>query len=348
MTKHGQTFVFRNTNKSAIINGERLAGAINWLLQTAHGQSRLGGVWFGAKGDDVNDVQRIGVLAHPLRPQSFPVAEQIAASLEKRGVKATVSTEWTEAGVQSLLGAVDFAVAIGGDGAMLRAARACAPFGVPVLGINMGQLGFLTEVRTPDRWKEYEERLLKREFWIEQRMMLTATVLRGGETRATADALNDVVVSGEVVGRMIQLETYIDGHWTTTYHADALVIATPTGSTAYALACGGPILPPQLKNILVVPAAPHLSMDRPLVLSEGAMVDVLPSSANRTAITITADGATVADLLPGDRVRVQASQHISQFVRMREKNYFYRSLLDRFEPRVQRGRDDDEGKRLDD
>jgi len=288
----------------------------------------------------VDDVQRIGVLAHPLRPQSFPVAQEIAASLEKRGAKAVVATEWTEAGVQSMLGAVDLAVAIGGDGAMLRAARACAPFKVPVLGVNMGQLGFLTEVRAPDRWPEYETRLLGHDFWIEQRMMLTVSVVRGGQVLQLADALNDVVVSGEVVGRMIQLETYIDDHWTTTYYADALVIATATGSTAYALACGGPILPPQLKNILVVPAAPHLSMDRPLVLSEGATVEVLPSSANRTAITITADGASVADLQPGDRVRVQASQHSSQFVRMRERNYFYRSLLDRFEPRVQRGRDE--------
>jgi NAD+ kinase len=291
----------------------------------------------------VSDVQRIGILAHPLRPQSFPVAQQIAESLKGRGVRATVATEWTEAGVQALLGAVDLVVAIGGDGAMLRAARACAMFNVPVLGINMGQLGFLTEVRSPDRWAEYEERLLAREFWVERRMMVTASVVRGGEVQTSAEALNDVVVSAEVVGRMIQLETYIDGHWTTTYNADALVIATATGSTAYALACGGPILPPQLKNILVVPAAPHLSMDRPMVLSEGASVEVLASSANRTGITVNADGVSVAELLPGDTVRVQASQHVSQFVRMRDQNYFYRSLLDRFEPRVRRAGEDESG-----
>jgi NAD+ kinase len=273
-----------------------------------------------------------------LRPPSFPVAEHIASSLRQRGIDAQVATEWTEGGVQSMLGTVDLAVAIGGDGAMLRAARACAAFGVAVLGVNMGQLGFLTEVRTPDLWPEYESRLLVRDFWVEQRMMLSAEVLRDGQVRASATALNDIVVSGEVVGRMIQLETHIDGHWTTTYNADALVISTATGSTAYALACGGPILPPELKNILVVPAAPHLSMDRPMVLSEGARVDVLPSSANRTALAISADGGFVAELLPGDCVRVQASQHVSQFVRMRERSYFYRSLLDRFEPRVQRGR----------
>jgi NAD+ kinase len=232
-------------------------------------------------------------------------------------------------------------VAIGGDGAMLRSARVCAPFGVPVLGVNMGQLGFLTEIRDPDRWSEFETRILKGDFWIEQRLMLTANVMRGDDIVASSDALNDIVITGEVVGRMIQLETYIDGDWTTTYNADALLIASATGSTAYALAVGGPILPPELKNILVIPAAPHLSMDRPIVLSEGSTVEVRPSSLNRSQITVTADGAFVAEVQTGDRVTVQSSQFNSRFVRTRARNYFYRSLLDRFEPRVGRFHPDD-------
>ncbi|MBK9126139.1 MAG: NAD(+)/NADH kinase [Chloroflexi bacterium] len=290
----------------------------------------------------MSEVTRVGVLAHPLRPQTFPVAELIAASLRARGVGTVVFTEWQDIEVASLIDTFGLVIAIGGDGAMLRAARVCAPFGVPVLGINMGQLGFLTEVREPDQWPEYIDRVLARDYWIEQRMMLAAVVLRNGAVIAVAEALNDVVVSGDVVGRMIQLETHIDGHWTTTYNADGLVIATATGSTAYALACGGPILPPELKNILVVPAAPHMSMDRPIVLSEGAKVEVRPSSSNRSGIAVTADGVYVADLQPGDRVTVQASQHVSQFVRTRARNYFYRSLLDRFEPRVRHRQADDE------
>jgi NAD+ kinase len=285
----------------------------------------------------VEQFKRVGVLAHPLRPPTFPVAGGIADRLRACGLEAEVYTEWTDEQVAPVMQSFDVVVAIGGDGAMLRAARACAPYNVPVLGINMGQLGFLTEVRDPGQWHEYETRLLAHDFWVEQRMMLSVAVVRGGRTIAHSEALNDVVVSGEVVGRIVQLETYIDGHWTTTYNADALVISSATGSTAYALACGGPILPPELKNILVVPAAAHLSMDRPMVLSEGATVEVRPSSDNRTAMQVTADGGGVSNLMDGDRVIVQASQHVSQFVRMRAKNYFFRSLLDRFEPRVRRG-----------
>lgn len=287
--------------------------------------------------------KRVGVLAHPLRPPTFPVAGSIADRLRTCGLDVEVYTEWTDEQVEPVIGTFDIVVAIGGDGAMLRAARACAPHKVPVLGINMGQLGFLTEVRDPGQWHDYEAQLLAHEFWIEQRMMLSVTVRRDSRIIARSDALNDVVVSGEVVGRIVQLETYIDGHWTTTYNADALVVSTATGSTAYALACGGPILPPELKNILVVPAAAHLSMDRPMVLSEGATVEVRPSSDNRTAMQVTADGGQVSDLIAGDSVIVQASQHVSQFVRMRAKNYFYRSLLDRFEPRVRRGDSKNEG-----
>lgn len=281
--------------------------------------------------------KRAGVLAHPLRPPTFPVAERVADGLIKRGLTVALHTAWTDEDVADVIPTLDVVVAIGGDGAMLRAARVCAPYTVPVLGINMGQLGFLTEVRHPDNWPEYEEKLLARAFWVEERMMLRVTVTRGETVIAQSDALNDIVVSGEVVGRIVKLDTYIDGHWTTTFNADALVISSATGSTAYALACGGPILPPELKNILVVPAAPHLSMDRPIVLSEGATVEVRPSSGTQTAIQVLADGSVVTELLPGDRVAVQASPHISRFVRMRPENYFYRSLLDRFEPRVRRG-----------
>jgi NAD+ kinase len=284
----------------------------------------------------VNSLKRISILAHPLRPQTYPVAEQIAASLRRRNCDVSVFTNWTHDDAAKAVSDCGMVVAIGGDGAMLRAARVSAPMQVPVLGVNMGQLGFLTEIRDPDDWDAQFERILQGDFWIENRMMLNVRIMRRGEVIAVEDALNDVVVSGSVVGRMIQLETFIDSDWTTTYHADALVIASATGSTAYALACGGPILPPELNNILIVPAAPHLSMDRPIVLSEGANVEVRPSSMNRSDIVVNADGIRVRQLENGDLVRIQASEHQARFVRLRSRNYFYRSLLDRLEPRVQR------------
>lgn len=279
--------------------------------------------------------ERVGVLAHPLRPQTFPVAGEIATYLRSQKIDNWVYTRWEESEVSEHIQGCDLVVAIGGDGAMLRAARVCAPKHVPVLGINMGQLGFLTEIPGPDEWETPLTRVLAGEGWIEERMMIHATQLRGDTVVATGDALNDIVISRGVVPRTIRLETYIDTDWATTYNADALVIATATGSTAYALACGGPILPPELRNILIVPVAPHLSMERPIVLSEGSTVQVVAAEDNASEIVLTVDGIDMGPVEPKDSIRIQASQHISRFVRLRERHYFYRSLLDRLEPRVQ-------------
>lgn len=281
-------------------------------------------------------LKSVGVLAHPLRPQTNPVAQEIADTLHERGIATWLYTQWNELQVQQQVQNADMVIAIGGDGAMLRAGRVCAPHQVPVLGVNMGQLGFLTEVSGPDRWEVDLNRVLAGDYWIEQRMMLHASVTRNGELLISGDALNDIVIGGSGIGRMVQVEMYIDKGWTTTYHADALIIATATGSTAYALAVGGPILPPELRNILIVPSAPHLSMDRPIVLAEGSIVEIIPTSANRNEASLMADGTVLWQLANGDRVRLQASEHVSRFVRLRERNYFYRSLLDRLEPRIPR------------
>ncbi len=281
-------------------------------------------------------LERIGVLAHPLRPQTAPVAKRIAQTLEEKGIQTWLHTIWNEQDIDMLDQPVDMVIAIGGDGAMLRAARVCAPHNIPVLGVNMGLLGFLTEIHAPEAWEQYLVPLLSGAYWIETRMMVHAQVLRDDKVIASEDALNDVVISRGIVTRTVRLEMYIDQGWTTTYNADALIVATPTGSTAYALACGGPILPPELLNILIVPVAPHLSMDRPIVISQGSTVDVIPAADIHTEVVLTVDGRTIEDLRPGDCVRVTASEYSSRFVRMREKNYFYRSLLDRLEPRTTR------------
>ncbi|NWF68449.1 MAG: NAD(+)/NADH kinase [Chloroflexi bacterium] len=279
-------------------------------------------------------LKHIGVLAHPLRPESAPVAATIAAALQKRNVSCWVETVWDEHNVRERVRHSEIVIAIGGDGAMLRASRVCAPFSVPVLGVNMGQLGFLAELRLDD-WQANLDAVLEREYWIERRMMIHTSVVEEGRVVVSGDALNDAVISGGIT-RMIQLHTFIDGDWATTYNADALIIATPTGSTAYALACGGPILPPELHNILIVPVAPHLSMDRPLVLSQGATVEVQPVPHPRAEIGVSLDGVMLCHLREGQNVRVRASDHASRFVRLRGRNYFYRSLLDRLEPRTPR------------
>ena len=285
----------------------------------------------------MRDIQRIGILAHPGKPDTHPVAHDIAADLRRRGVHTWVRAVWDEAEVQAAVAGVDVVMAIGGDGAMLRAGRVCAEQGVPVLGVNMGWLGFLTEIEKPEDCADSLEQLLAGDYWIEERMLLQACLLQDrrrviGEFRA----LNDIVISGSVFGRMIQIDCYIDQHWATTYNADALIISTPTGSTAYALATGGPILPPELRNILMVPMAPHLSMERSIVLSRGAVVDIEPMPDNRHPVILNVDGRKAATIGDGQHLRITSAQPVCRFVRLRERNYFYRSLLDRMEPRVNR------------
>ncbi len=283
----------------------------------------------------------IGVLAHPLRPQTYPIAEQLQAVIRARGLDGWVYTAWKPEDVVHRIPQTDLVIAIGGDGAMLRSSRVCSAYGVPILGINMGQLGFLTEITDYTQWQDQLETVLRGDYWIETRAMLTAQVFRDDQLIATSDALNDVVISGSTVGRMIRLKTYVDNDWLTTYHADALVVATATGSTAYALALGGPILPPELRNILIVPSAPHLSMERPIVLADGARVMVNPMAINDIHMLISVDGQTLCQIESDDTIRIQVSDKTSQFVRLRGRNYFYRALLDRLEPRVGRSEQED-------
>lgn len=277
--------------------------------------------------------KRIGILAHPLRPGAGPVGDKLIEALSDCGCESWLRTGWETADTESLVKHSDMVIAIGGDGAMLRAARICAIYDVPVFGINTGHLGFLTEAGG-DTWESAIPLLLDGKYWIESRMMIRCELNRAGVRTFIGEALNDVVISRGAVARSVLLETYIDNGWATTYNADGLIIATPTGSTAYALAVGGPILPPELKNILVIPVAPHLSMDRPMVLSEGATVEIKVSPETQTDVILTVDGEQLAKLYEADSVIVRASERISRFIRLRDRNYFYRSLLDRLEPRM--------------
>jgi NAD+ kinase len=259
----------------------------------------------------------------------------VAQTLRQRSIDVWQYNEWEMSDVRDQVPGSDLVVAIGGDGAILHAARVCAPFGVPVLGLNMGRLGFLTEIASPDDWDQYLDLLLAGKFWIEDRMMISAR-FHHSSLQDAGIALNDVVFSGPNAGAMIQLDAYIDGNWATTYNCDALIISTPTGSTAYALAAGGPILPPDLHNILVLPTASHLSMDRAIVLSQGSRVAIRPSIDNRTEVLVTVDGMRLGAMQPEETLLVTVADCSSRFIRMRERNYFYRSLLDRLEPRINR------------
>ena len=276
-------------------------------------------------------MNRIGILYNTRIIQAHPLVEEVIAWIEQRGRQARGCP--IEAAADTLdFQEIDLLVTLGGDGSILHAARLAAPYGTLILGINLGRVGFLTEAE-PGNWRDVLSRMLVGDYWIEERMMLRAKARRGEQVLAQAEALNDVVVGRGTQGRAVHLRTEVDGGYLATYVADGLIVATPTGSTAYALAAGGPILPPQLRNILLVPVAPHLSMERPIVLAEGVTVRVAIGAGRMAALTV--DGQVQAELESGDVVTVKASPHVTRFARVQERTYFYKTLVARLVPRDQ-------------
>lgn len=273
--------------------------------------------------------RRIVIALHPNMPRAAGLAQEIASHLDQLGLEVTHGSLFDEdLRAQIRSGQVDMLFALGGDGTMLRAGHLCAPSDVPILGINLGGLGFLIEIQH-DGWQPALAALLKGQYWLETRMMLSVEHVREGKTRGRWDVLNECVIGrGEMV-RPVRLTAVIDGHHLTTYVADALIASTPTGSTAYALAAGGPILPPDLRNILLVPVAPHLSVDRAIVLHEGSQVRVTVRTDHQASLSM--DGQEPVALEDRDSVLVHASEDVVRFIRFQEADYFYRNLTSRMD-----------------
>jgi NAD+ kinase len=267
--------------------------------------------------------KHIVITAHPKLPIALNEAAEIARHLKEKGYEAPHGSLYDES-LRKRVKAHEFdlLIAVGGDGTMLRAGHLCAPCGVPILGINMGHLGFLIQVRK-DEWPQMFDGLFKGEFWIENRMMLRVEHMRAGESLGLWPALNDAVVTRGQFIRPVRLKASVDGQYLTTYVCDGLIAATPTGSTAYALAAGGPILPPDLRNILLVPIAPHLSVDRAVVLAEGSSVSI---TVHSDGVVLSVDGQLPINLLDDDRVDVRIGEDTVKFVRFGAPDYFYRNL----------------------
>jgi len=271
-------------------------------------------------------VERIGLLYHPKIPESKQLAKKLTHRIKALGSSPWVCSAWEEQKIKSCIANLDLLITLGGDGTILRAARMAAPHATPILGVNFGHLGFLAEVK-PEEVAERLPALLREEYWLEERMMLHAEAFRGEENLGEYEALNDAVVGRGPLARVICLATYIDGDYLTTYVADGVIMATPTGSTAYSLAAGGPVLSPQLKNIILTPILPYLATARSLVLSPKATVKVQISTRHSAALTV--DGQVSVELQDGDTVTATASRHTCRLVRMQPETYFYQTLLER-------------------
>jgi NAD+ kinase len=273
--------------------------------------------------EPISTIRNIAITALPQVLEAREVTTRMVAFLEKRGIHTGYASLYDE-NLRRRVKAKEFdlLVALGGDGTMLRAGHLCGPARIPILGINLGRFGFLTEIEQ-DQWEDYLPRLLSGDYRLESRMMLSAEQWRSSEHLGTWDVLNEVVVSRGQILRPLHLTAYVDGRFLTTYVADALIAATPTGSTAYALAAGGPILPPELRNILLVPIAPHLSFDRAVVLSEGTPVSITLQGGDAV---LSVDGQIPIGLAEADVVDVRSGDYSARFVRFGDPGYFYRNL----------------------
>jgi NAD+ kinase len=273
---------------------------------------------------DTRIPENIAIAFHPTAEAAKQLTTEIQAFFETLGISSICAALYDDDLRQSVTaGDIDMLLAVGGDGTMLRASHLCAAPQVPILGIKMGRLGFLTEA-AQDEWKPAIDRVLSGNYRLEERMMLRSAHLRDGEKQGAWELLNEAFIGRGEMARPVFLKTEIDGHHLTTYVADGVIISTPTGSTAYALAAGGPILPPEIRNILIMPVAPHLSVDRAVVLHEGSWVRVRVHTDHQASLSV--DGQAPVPLEDGDQIEVRASEHSVYFVRFKEADYFYRNL----------------------
>lgn len=271
-------------------------------------------------------MQKIGLLYHPKLDESLRVAQDLERVLKSKGLATWAGSAWDDVEARRHIPEIDLIVTFGGDGTILRAARMAVPQGTPILSVNMGRFGFLAETR-PDEVEGLLPAILSGEFWLEERIMLHAELHRADEQRASYEALNDVVVGHAVMSRVVRLEVHVDGEHLAHYVADGLIIATPTGSTAYSLAAGGPILHPRLADILLTPIAAHRALERSIILPADSAIEVHLSTEYPAVLTI--DGQIDAQLEDGDRILVTVSPHRCNLVRTQPRNYFARGLLER-------------------
>lgn len=217
----------------------------------------------------------------------------------------------------------DLAIVIGGDGSLLSGARDLVQYNVPLLGVNRGRLGFLTDI-VPEDIEQKVAEVLAGEYVSEQRFLLDMSVERNGETVCTGDALNDVVLHpGEFI-RMLEFELYVDDHFVTSQRSDGMIVSTPTGSTAYALSGGGPIMHPKLDAMVLVPMNPHTLSSRPMVVAGDSVVRILVGESNSAVPQVTCDGQTHDSVRGGDRIIIRKKPQRLQLIHPLNHNFYER------------------------
>ena len=270
-------------------------------------------------------MKKVGVFVHSRWSAALQLADRVQSILGAEGCDVWQTSDWDDTTVAEQTPGTDLLICLGGDGTVLRAARTVVPHPVPILGVNMGRLGFLTEVH-PGELLDRLGDVLEGRCRIEERTMLQAQVPSWG---ATHHALNDVIVGRASVGRPLYVETAVDGVRLAIHRCDAVIVATATGSTAYSLSAGGPILHPEAPELLLTPVAPHMGSARPVVLPRDTVID-LTVTADKEAV-VSVDGQIDRPLASGDSVSVCRSAHTARFVRFSKPQDYYAVLAEKLD-----------------
>ena len=269
----------------------------------------------------------VGILTKPKFPENKSTLHDVVTWLRARSIDVILDTTSAillgeEGGYQKshLASKADVLLVLGGDGTMLNAARLAGERSIPILGVNMGGLGFLTEVRLENLYPSLE-RVFANDFVLDERLMLRTHIHRHGETVGQGVVLNDVVISKGTLARMIELKIAIQGRFVTNLRGDGLIVSSPTGSTAYSLSAGGPIIDPAVQSLILTPISPHTLTHRPLIVPGNAEIDVTLTSKDDGAMA-TLDGQVGVAITQGDSIVIQTSEHRTQLIRFPESNYY--------------------------
>jgi NAD+ kinase len=272
-------------------------------------------------------VNVIGIITKPYLLQLRDVVKKLVAWLREQnrkvlldGKTAELIGEPSSSQPGQLATQADMIVVLGGDGTMLSAARLVEQRGVPILGVNMGGLGFLTETTQDDLYPSLA-RVFANDFILEERLMLLGRLQRHGAIVGQSTVLNDVVVSKGALSRMIEVQITVSGQFVTKLRGDGLIISTPTGSTAYSLGAGGPIVNPSVQALVVTPISPHTLTHRPLLVPSSGLLEVELTSKDEGAMT-TFDGQVGIATISGDRVEISASEHRTRLIRFPDRTYY--------------------------
>jgi NAD+ kinase len=272
---------------------------------------------------------RIGIITKPNEPRAAEVAGRIAAWSAEHEINLFVNDRVKEkdlppgtfsASAREIADHCDVLVALGGDGTMIATARLVSGRGIPVLGVNMGTLGYLTEFTVDDCIPALEA-VVRGEYEIDSRMMLSWCVVRDGDQVGAGTALNDIVVNKSALARIIDIDCTVGSHYVTTYRADGLILSTPTGSTAYNLSAGGPIIAPGVEAFAVAPICPHTLTNRPLVLPHKSEIK-LRIHTREQEVMLTADGQTGLPLMSDDVIEIRKSQKSFNTIAAKDRDYF--------------------------